>query len=217
MAKGKKKSVVQRPWRQDFRDVKTLPDLKIVRTHFLMNLLVGIVLLVVTGGCIYQEYLISVSSEKEAELISDISMFKASDKRNGADSTRFMREVKLAEEAVVFLAQPYDFADMIVQIAKAQPDQSLIASLESFHRIAVDGDGKPVTQYVTILRGSMNPSEVSGAPQLIDAFVSSLSDLDFVKRNSGRVELVSSGRSQESSSFEYQMEISVNAKSEEGK
>jgi|GEM_PF-4342361 len=205
---GKRKTNAHKPWRPDFRDSQALPDLKIVRTHFLLNLVAGMFFLIVTGLLVYQEYEISVRTDTLAELVASVDRNIALDKSNVADSARFMREAKKVLEVSAFLDQPFDPCLLVVALARAQVPQGRYISLD-YQRKNELKDDKPVLVYRVMLNGTMGPSATKSAPQLIDSFVSSLGSLDIIRDCGAHVELVTASRDKDQGGFSYTIRIEL--------
>ncbi|MFA5257161.1 MAG: hypothetical protein WC360_03335 [Opitutales bacterium] len=207
MAMGKRKTTTHKPWRPDFRDVPALPDLKLVRTFFLFNLVAGMVCLILAGLFVYQEYEISVRSDSLAEIQVGIDRDLAVDRKNVADSARFMRGMNKYMEVSSFLDSPFNEGELVVELARAQIPQGMYNSLE-YVRSKASGDASGA-RFEVNLRGSMSASAWRSAPQFIDGFVSSLGALQMLREQGASVELLTSARDSELGFFNYVIRISL--------
>jgi hypothetical protein len=175
MAVGRKKTAAF-PWRQDFRDPSLLPDIKIVRTHFLYNFLAVVFLVVAVGGAIYQQYLISVRATTLAELETTILTGSPADKRNQADSARFVRDIQKVEEAAAFPDFSFKPELFVAQLSKFQPDEGCLKSFDMYCVRPQNGD----TTFNVTISGTMSAGKEKSAPEIIGTFLDNLNaDSDF--------------------------------------
>jgi len=205
---GKRRTVTHKPWRPDFRDAQSLPDLKLVRTNFLLNLVAGLVCLLLGGLFVYQEYVIAVHSETLVEIQKGIDRDAAVDRKNVTDCARFVRDVNKCMEVSTFLDVPFNEGALVVELARAQQPQSTFISFE-YSRGKAAGAAAQSIIYEVNLRGSMSASDSRSAPQLIDGFVSNLESLQMLRDSGASVELRSSARDQELGLFNYAIRISL--------
>jgi hypothetical protein len=214
MGAKKGKNAVTTPWRQDFRDLKSLPDIKIVRTHFLFNLVAAMFLLIVAGLAVYQQYLISVRADSLNDIENTIKIAAAADKRNQQDSARFAKDIKPVEEAAAFIAVPARPEVVAAELARAMIAQGCFTSID-FMRTA--GDKNAVT-YSMDLTGTMAPGEGRSAPDLIGVLMNKYSsDLPVWNGSIHSAELVSSAPDAEMNLFEYTLKLRWSAKPEEAR
>ncbi len=216
MSIGRKSKLVQKPWRPDFRDAQLLPDLKIVRTHFLLNLVAGMVLLISAGVCVYQEYEISARAQVLGEMQANVSSVRLADQKNVADSARFMRDARKALEVASFAKQPMDIPLLLVKLSAAQPEQCIYSSLD-FQRRRELVDGKPFLRSVITLKGTMAPSVERSAPLLIGDFVATLRSMDIFRSGGYSVELVSHTKDRDLDYFNFNIEMKLYRSMEEAK
>ena len=230
MASGGKKSVVAPPWRQDFRDVKALPDTKVVRTHFLLSLVAVLLLTVMAGAFAFQEYLIHSRRSSLADVEAKIADATPADRRNQTDSARFIRDVIRVEEAAKFADCALRPEVVIAQLARLQLPEGRYESVE-FTRVSdLYGGGRHVSglyqsgKLVADLRGgkkayenavfsrivitgTMSPGGKQSAPDLIDSFVGKIRDSEMWGDIPHGVDLDSSAPSRDMDYFDYSLII----------
>jgi len=207
MAAGKKKTVAV-PWRQDFRDVALLPDIKIVRTHFIYNFLAVIFLVVTVGVALYQQYLLSVKGATLADLEATIRTGSATDKRNQADSAKFVRDIQKVEEAAAFPDAMFKPELFVVQLAKLQPEEG---NVKSFDMICIRPENGDATFTATI-SGAMANGKDKSAPEMIGAFLDGLNaDSDFWNGAKHKAELLYATPVLDKNLFEYSIRLTISA------
>ena len=64
----KSKQAAEAPWHQDFRNVDALPDIKVIRTRFFVNLIAVVVPLFIATLWVQQELSLSTVRSEIAEL-----------------------------------------------------------------------------------------------------------------------------------------------------
>jgi hypothetical protein len=209
MASKRGKNALTGPWRQDFRDAQALPDIKIVRTNFLFNLIASIFLLIVIGMATYQQYLISVRGQTLAGVERTIRDNAAQDKRNQAESARFVRDIKKVEEAATFADVPVKPEALVAGLAGAQLPQGRYSSLD-FQRVTSE---KHSLSYSIVLSGTMEPDAVKSAPDLIELLVNKFaSDLPQWGKTAHTVELLSTAPDKDMNYFEYSLRLTWSPK-----
>ncbi|HNX04973.1 MAG TPA: hypothetical protein PKI32_05700 [Opitutales bacterium] len=200
MATSGKKTMMSHPWRQDFRDVKSLPDTKVVRTHFLVNFVAVMLLVIMAGLFAFQEYLIYVRAHSLDNVVGAIAAASPADKRNQSDSARFMADVNRIDEAVRFADCSLRPEILIAELAREKLAECRYESME-FSRVSdLFGTGRHVSGLYQsgkltvdlrsgkkayekavfsriVITGTMSPGEHQSAPDLIDSFVGRIRDM----------------------------------------
>lgn len=124
-----RKKPVQKPWHPDFRIAEGLPDTKIVRTDFLINLgavLVAVVLLLVVG---YRETLIW-TAQRDIELAHSIRAdLSPENNRAIALNRTFMEARAIYRDLEIFFNAPFHVDRLILDLAEAKPDEVSLESL----------------------------------------------------------------------------------------
>jgi hypothetical protein len=227
MKAAKKKNAI-RPWRQDFRDLASLPDTKVVRTHFLLNLLSTLFLTLALGLFLYQEYVIGTRRSEVALVRDSISTAASSDRRNQEASARFNRTAAKVGEAAKFAATAIRPEVLVAQLARVKIPEARFNSLEytrlsgnsspdrhvsGFYRqgrLAADAGTagkifKNAAYSRIVINGTMSPSAGSSAPALIDSLVGRIRDAEFWGDVPHGVDLDGSTPSRDMSTFDYSL------------
>ena len=228
MGNGKRKNA-STPWRQDFRDVQTLPDLKIVRTHFLLNLIVGMLALILAGLAIYQQYGLTAKRMNLVEMEKSIREFSTSDKRNQETCAKFMRDARKVAEATTFAFVEVPPERFVVELAKLRPIQGQYEYL-SYERIekkdAVDAIAKGIinaggfdklkdktslkdckTAYTFTLSGTMVDEATRSASFLIDDFIAKLGYASSLANTGRLVDLAGSSPDKAMNRFTFAVKL----------
>jgi hypothetical protein len=200
-ASGKKK-VAARPWRQDFRDVSALPDIKVVRTHFLLNLSAALFFVILLGLVLYQESSISARRAELALVRDSIATASAADRKNLEASVRFKREVAEVAEAVKFAGESIRPEVLLAELARARVAESNFDRIEYVRVSAAGSSDRHVSNFFRqgklaadrrsakklfkdavisriVIDGTMAPSRGASAPDLIDSLVGRIRDAEF--------------------------------------
>ena len=204
MTTQKQKKSAPKPWKQDFRDIQTLPDLKIVRTNFLFNMLAASLLLACVFLCAYQQYVITMRRSAIAGIEQSIRANTAADKRNLADSSKFVRDIKKVEDAVAFAKVPVVPEVLIAELARTQLPQGRFTQLE-FSTMTDPRDSTP--GYRLVINGTMTADGKRSAPELIGLFIKDLDTMPLLKDCLHTVELVSSNPTKDTDYFEYTIRL----------
>lgn len=181
MAK-KSKSAAHAAWRPDFRATDKLPDIKVVRTDFLLNLIAAFVAVALLGFLTYREYEAATMAARVETLEREIQELGRADKQYLAGSAAFTRDTKRLEEAVEFLHVPLPPVPWLLQVAQLQPPEGVLSSFEYRLVQVQEGSGtatKSRTIYRISLKGFMNPSKDKSPTQLIDEFQNEIRAMDY--------------------------------------
>ena len=156
MSRGKKE--IQPHWRPNFVDPAELPDIKVIRTGFIINFVAVTFALVVTFWLIQREYQARALSQTIATMEQQIAVAKAVDSENLALSRDFRKVAEHIIEVGKFLEVPIEPHDFFVSLSKIKPDDLLFRSIslgeEVFkvgnknqlgYRISISGDAKSLT------------------------------------------------------------------------
>lgn len=102
-----KKGEIQPHWRPDFRNPSTLPDIKVIRTDFIVNGIAIACLLVAVFLAGRQEYTIMGLGGESKQLSSEIQAGERADKQAVALSQRFRDAGKAIEDLERFYRAPF--------------------------------------------------------------------------------------------------------------
>jgi hypothetical protein len=117
------------PWRADFRRKDTLPDVKVVRTDFLVNYgLIG--LAVVCLATAVSRELTYMGLRSEIDLLStEITSRQAKNEKNLKDSGTFSAYMKFADAFLKFKATPVDSLRVVSELGAIKTGNMVIRNV----------------------------------------------------------------------------------------
>lgn len=208
MATKKSKKSVQPNWRPNFRVEEKLPDIKVIRTGFLLNVAVIVIMFGLVGAVGYNEYKTRSKSASLEELRATYEESTPINRRRITLNNEFKDIALNFEELERFLNTSLTPAELMQLISQTQPPQSLISQLELrgvtervaqedifFHRIEITG--------------TMVASDTEREPRLIDNFYNALIDSEALKPLLREHEL-SFQRDDQLGVFNYTIRININ-------
>ncbi len=117
------------PWHPDFRIAEGLPDIKIVRTDFLINMgavLLAVILLLVVG---YREMLIW-TAQRDIDLARSVRADLTPDNNRALSLNRiFMESRAVFRDLEIFFSAPLHADRLILDLAEAKPDAISLETL----------------------------------------------------------------------------------------
>jgi hypothetical protein len=173
MAQKKSKSASHAPWRPNYLEPGSLPDVKVVRTNFIVNfvsLSLCIGLLVFLG---FREYNASVLEQDLEALQQRISANRAANDRAVRLSTEFQREARQLEQVVAFMDKPILAHEVFLSVAAARPRPVIVSSF-SLTPFREGRGARAVTKYRITLQGTVSETPDRAAAEVINDFRSAL-------------------------------------------
>jgi ABC-type uncharacterized transport system permease subunit len=117
-------------WHPNFRNRDRLPDTKVVRTFFFVNITAVTVVLGLILCFWYQEYRIKEMNRQLASWQAEIAKKQKSATEAVALSKKFAEEEKKVRELDTFLQQPLVLSQFLVHLGKSLPVDMVIDSVE---------------------------------------------------------------------------------------
>ncbi len=189
MALTRPKRVIKTHWHPNFRNPETLPDIKVVRTSLLLNTIAIAAGILVCGKFGYNEYTRFSLNRGIGQLESKISSKKVENETNLKESGEFDTLSKKHDELASFLAVSIEPSDLLMMLSEQLPREILLQNV-SFTDQQIQVGKKNVNSKAINLRGSvMGDPEV--ATQIVTDFITTLGNLELIKANLNRIELVS--------------------------
>ncbi len=228
MASTGKKKISVRPWRQDFRDVATLPDIKVVRTHFILNLSAALFFVILLGLVLYQEYAISARGAELALVRDSIATASSADRRNQEASALFKREAAAVAEAAKFANDAIRPEVLLAELARARIPESNFERIQYVRVSAAGSSDRHVSNFFRqgklvadqrgakklfkdaviskiVIDGTMAPSRGASAPDLIDSLVGRIRDAEFWGEVPHGMDLDSSSPARDTNTFGFSL------------
>ncbi len=210
MSKAKKKT--QPDWHPDFRITEELPDIKVVRTDFLVNGL-ALLLMLVLGVILAQRELKTIELNSQIESIrTELDTEAAENRANLALNKEFQEAMAKIEDLNRFYTEPFLLHQFLAGLATQKPDDIRFSGI-TIDRSIVDAKGKKKTvEYALTLNGQVRD------PQVLFNFKQTLNDLldirgDFASPTDPLIsENVSSTRNEVTGTFGFTLRVVLQLK-----
>lgn len=177
MAPKKNKKDDFAAWQPDFRIAEDLPDIKAVRTDFLVNIASVTLAVVLIGWLVYREANISDLEEQTAALVDIKERSESENRRVVGLNARFMKEKQILDDLDRFYNTPFDIPQLFADIAQIRPAEIAFEDF-SFREDTLVNKDKKIRVYRVEFRGQTQSLEV--VDDFKDAFenLPYLSELD---------------------------------------
>ncbi len=176
MALTKSKKVVQTNWHPDFRNVDALPDIKVIRTDFFVNILTVTIALASIFYLGYHEYNGIALGSQISELDNKITAKNTENNKNLSFSSKFDNFSKKIVELEQFVDSPIDTAEFLTFLGEAIPHEMLLTSISYFDREFTEGK-KTFVLFIINIRGAAHGSAET-ATQTVYDFINKLENLE---------------------------------------
>jgi hypothetical protein len=130
MALRKKKPDPVLNWHPNFRVVESLPDIKQVRTGFIVNFITITLALIALVWALWTEIQIHNTNAEVDKLNTQVEGLTATNKKDLAASAKFVVTSKSLQFADRFFAQKLSPVSLLQDLAEARPDDILLDGLE---------------------------------------------------------------------------------------
>jgi len=208
MALRKPKKVVQPAWHPNFRNVETLPDIKAIRTDFVINY--GVILLAATLLVFFlkNEFSIMAVGRENKDFETKISENTGINNNNLKLSGQFGNLSKEIAELSEFTNVPIKPSDLLLKFTEIKPEEMLFHSISyNTHTIRLDSrksaPGKQISIRSTVIG---TPASVT---QLVTEFVETLQNLEIIQESVQKVELQSLVRDEKLGLFNCSIRIEL--------
>ncbi len=202
MALRKAKNVVQPNWHPDFRNAETLPDIKFVRTDFLLNFVAVFVFLVLLFYNAQNEYSAYSLNGEIAMLKDKIAQRRSDNDLNLKRSADFEELAKRADELANFVKNPVSPPLFLLTLANKLPSRNILLQSIRFQDRTEKIARKTIRYKGITLTGSLIGSSAE-ATQMINDYKQTLESMEIWKGTLDRVELESLSRDKMLGTFKY--------------
>jgi hypothetical protein len=168
MLARKKKPDVILNWHPNFRVVATLPDIKQVRTGFLVNFVTIVLALVALAFTLYFEVEIYKVNRDIDVLNTNIASDASTNNKDLAATKAFVNTSKLMQFTARFYSQKLPPLDLLSSLIDARPDNIVFESIE----VETIGGKKANTQQVTF-KGILTSGSELGLQEFVDKVLAS--------------------------------------------
>ncbi len=173
----KKKPEVVLHWHPNFRVVAALPDIKQVRTGFIVNFIAIFLAVLGLGWTLYVEVLIHKTNTELDHYNTQITALKPTNDKDLGKSAKFVKDSKPLQFTAKFFSEKLPPLDVMSSLLDARTSDIYFDSVE-IESIVLDlpGNKKVNTQRITIL-GTLNSPRESD----LDPFMKSLQNSPLLK------------------------------------
>jgi len=151
----KKKADPVLNWHPNFRVVASLPDIKQVRTGFIVNFFAITLAVVALSWTIYTEVEIHKKGNEIEEYNTQITRLKPTNTKDLQASTKFVTTSKPMQYAVKKLSERLSPLDVMAALLDAKPENILLDSVEVSSVILELGPGKKSPTQRIIISGTL--------------------------------------------------------------
>ena len=170
-------------WRPDFRDPSTLPDIKVVRTDFLVNVVSVVLLAVIAVFVLQREYRAWALKGRIASLDDDIRLAEPDDRTFIKQSQDFRESGQYIVEMNSFYEAPFSAHELLVELAMLKQEELMFTQVTLSESIATPKRGaKPVAgpkpiEYQIRIDGEVHEENLD----VFDIFKQALRESDYLK------------------------------------
>lgn len=174
---------IQPYWRPDFRDPSTLPDIKVVRTDFLVNVVAVVLLALVAVFVLQREYRAWVLKGRIASLDEEIRLAEPDDRIFIKQSEEFRESGQYIVEMNSFYEAPFTAHELLVELALLKQEELMFTQVTLSEAIATPKKGaKPVAgpkpiEYQIRIDGEVHEDDLD----VFSLFKQALSESDYLK------------------------------------
>lgn len=195
-------------WHPDFRMTEHLPDIKVVRTGFLINF-VGIVTpLILLGFLVHNHITISNYRHSIATLQAEIDSLSASNEANIKANQAFNAESAKITDLATFYGQGFDPLPILVDLFENKPPNIAMRRLE-FSPLTETENKKQIRRTQIILNASLQGSRADALEDL-NNYRLQIMELPSISAKVNRIEIAQARRNPNQDLFEFTLQIVLN-------
>lgn len=180
MAIGRNKQVAAPPWRPNFRNKESLPDIKVVRTNFLLNFVAVSVVVILLGLVGLNESRILVQRNTKSNLETSVRNLEADNAQRVRLSNEFKTSAAPLNEVIDFSREPLKLTDLVFSLAEIRP-QDLVLSTVNFGPTSPRRNSRDPFRYRLTLQGNLRQASAAIATPLINSYQESLRSLEEIE------------------------------------
>ncbi len=195
---------IQPNWRPNFVTVADLPDIKVIRTGFVINFFSLVLMLLVGFAVLQREYRVHVLNQTIADIEQRIRVADADDARDLSLSGEFRNAAAHIVEVEKFYAQPFFVQDFLIELTQMRPEQLIFQQLSLVESFRKEGSEQTITYRINIA-GDVRSLTV------LDQFKGELSNWHLLNRDryALRIDESLEGRDPNTGIFPYILQITL--------
>lgn len=201
------KKNIQPNWRPNFVKTSDLPDIKAVRTDFVINFVSIVIMLSVAFFVVQREYRAYILSETIADMEQQIQVAKVEDSAALELSREFREAAAHIAEAEKFHATPFSVLDFFTKITRMRPEQLIFKQASLVESPLKEGKSQVVSHRITITGEVLSLT-------VLDEFKGALSNWELLDKKGYALEIDETlqGRDAETGIFPYMLQINLKPK-----
>lgn len=206
---SRSKKDIQPYWRPNFVNVSELPDIKVVRTDFIINSISVLLMLLVGFYVLQREYRAYALGKTIADMEQQIRVAEPDDVASLKLSREFRDAAEHVAELEKFYATPVMAHDFLTQITQMRPEKLIFKQLSLVESFENDGGTKVVVYRINI-SGEVRSLTV------LDEFKGELSGWELLNFEGYGLEIDESlqGRDADTGIFPYTLNITLRPQKE---
>lgn len=201
-------------WHPDFRNAEMLPDVKPVRTGFLVNFAAAAILLALLGWLVVGELNISSLRDANANLEQRITAGEAGNAQLVAKGNQFKDLSGKLTDIQTFFGNDESLIALAMKFLENKPDDVGLNLFEIAARTTPGKDAKPI--YDVRIEGRMMGSDTTALDRL-DKFYASIQNFDTVKSRLIDITFSTPKPNEALGTTEFAVTIKMNRSETEGK
>jgi len=207
---SRSKQNIQPYWRPNFVNASGLPDIKAVRTDFIVNFVSIVFATLAAFYVIQSEYRAYSLNKTISDMEEQIQAAEADDTASLRLSVKFRKLAANIVELEQFYAAPFTTLDFLTQISQMRPKGLIFKQLSLAERM----EKKDATAKVTY---SLNISGEVRSLTTLDEFKGELAQWDLLKVENYELEIdeILQGRDAETGIFPYTLKVTLKPKAPE--
>jgi len=204
---SRSKQNIQPYWRPNFVNASGLPDIKAVRTDFIVNFVSIVFATLAAFYVIQSEYRAYSLNKTISDMEEQIQAAEADDTASLRLSVKFRKLAANIVELEQFYAAPFTTLDFLTQISQMRPKGLIFKQLSLAERM----EKKDATAKVTY---SLNISGEVRSLTTLDEFKGELAQWDLLKVENYELEIdeILQGRDAETGIFPYTLKVTLKPK-----
>jgi hypothetical protein len=204
----KANKVVMQSWRPDFRDFDRLPDVKRIRTDFLLNSVTGVLSLSLLIWLILNITTVSSLRGQVGELDQKIEANSAANRDNIQLNNQFQTHSRYIEQMVRFGTQPIHPIPLLEELAMNRPTEVLLSGL-SLNPVVTRVGNQDRVNYSLGLQGTVRDGGSRDSSAIITDFRNALGAFNSLSSYVQDTQLSSFTRNVEQGFFNFNIQVSL--------
>lgn len=202
---AKKKLEIHPHWRPDFRIPDTLPDIKVIRTDFIVNSLSVLLALLVAVYVIQREYGIYAVNSTISDMRQQVESSDSANRASLAMSAKFIKAAAEIQELEKFYKVPILAHHLITELARLKPDGLIFNAIKFDESLVKVGKNSSVIYQVDL-------SGLVRDPLNLEAFKAQISESEVLDVDGYEIEVREALMSRDTKTgiFPYRLSVVFN-------